>query len=461
MRTPISVLTALVLLLPLGPARAAELLPKAEVDRLVKPYVDGEYVNSLAIALVTKDGVQTLGYGHVSGADSPAPEADTVYEIGSITKAFTGILLADMVLRGEVKLDDPVQQHLPDALKVPTTDGAVITIESIATHRSGLPRMPSNFEPEDAGNPFADYTVERMAEFLRGHTLARKPGDAYEYSNLAFGLLGQTMAHVTGKPYEQLMIERLAKPLGMTDTTITFSDAQRKRVAPGFDADGNPQKNWDIPTMAAGGAIRSTARDMGKFLQANLGQIEVSEQLRHAMAMSRQKRAEGGDPHNDMGLGWHINKSLGITWHNGQTGGYHSYAGFVVAEGVGVVVLSNTGTGVVDDVGVRLVQRLRGKPVDPPAPRLAAKIDPALLDAYVGVYMMNPLFQLTVTREGEQLFVQATGQPKFRVFPESDRKFFWKVVDAQATFDEPVEGKSPRLVLHQNGLDQPATRVPQ
>lgn len=282
-------------------------------------------------------------FGHTTLTDGPTPANDTVYEIGSITKAFTGILLADMVLNGEVKLETTIGEVLPGTKDYP---GSVrkITLGQLATHSSGLPRLPGNLfaSVKDQANPYADYSVEHLDAFLRDYKPAStepKP----EYSNLGFGLLGHILATKAGKSYEALVTERVLTPLGMRDTVITLTDAHRKRLAPGH-ANGKPVANWDLPTLAGAGALRSTPADMAKILAALLDPPNTS--LGRAIRMARDPRADltGGAR---IGLGWITVKSeqgSDLTWHNGGTGGYRSFIGVIPAAKVGLVVLTNANT---------------------------------------------------------------------------------------------------------------------
>ena len=384
---------------------------------------------------------------------------DTVFEMGSVTKVFTSLLLADMVQKGEVSLDDPVAKYLPATVKMPTRNGRVITLVDLATHTSGLPRLPTNLKPQDPANPYADYSVEQMYEFLSGYVLTRDIGSKYEYSNLGGGLLGHVLALKAGKSYEELVESRICGPLGMKSTAITLTPEMKARLAVGHDASMNSVANWDVPTLAGAGALRSTANDMLTFVAANVGYVKSP--LAAAMASMLAVRRPTGVPGLEIALGWHILTKDGqeIVWHNGGTGGYRTFIGYDKASRVGVVVLSNASTTAgVDDIGMHLLN---------PASRLAkaptvhkeAVVDPKVFDGYVGRYQLAPTFILTVTREGDQLFAQATGQPKFQIFPDSATEYFLKVVDAQITFLTDEKGRASSLVLHQNGRDLPAKRM--
>jgi len=283
--------------------------------------------------------------------DKPVDE-NSIYEIGSISKVFTCTVLADMVLNGEVKLDDPAETYLPAEVKVPSKNDTKITLEHLATHTSALARMPTNFRPADPGNPYADYTVENMYEFVSGYTLGRDIGERYEYSNLGMGLLGHILSLKAGMDYEQLIIERICDVLGMKSTVITFTGEMEERLARGHNSTAEVP-NWDIPTLAGAGAIRSTARDMLTFLAANMG-IKRSA-LSDAMDMTHEARVEAGKTMK-VGLGWHIrdNGQTRIVWHNGGTGGYRTFCGFIKDKGIGVVVLSNMNISA-DDIGFHML----------------------------------------------------------------------------------------------------------
>ncbi len=450
--------SAVVLAIGICPGVRAEPLSKQEVDRFVRPLVEGEYCVGLVAGVIDEGGPRLYGYGRRSVKDDKAPGGDTVFEIGSVTKAFTGILLADTARRGEVSLDDPVEKLLPPGTKVPRFEGGVITLAHLASHTSGLPRMPDNFHPKDPANPYADYTVDRMYAFLAKCEPKRHPGESYEYSNLGAGLLGHALAVRSGKSYEDLVAERVCKPLGMAETRMTLTEGMKSRLAPGHDADGEPVPNWDIPTFAGAGALRSTGNDMLKFLAANL-KPEGAGELGEALRQSHVPRT-GSDVSNDIALGWHVRRKPKIVWHNGQTGGYHSMVAFMPGEKVGVVLLTNSASGLIDKVALDLLRRAAGLKAEPMALRVLARdVDPVGFDDYVGVYTASPLFQLTVTREGDKLLCRATNQPRFRIFPLSDREFFYKVVDARITFERDDGGKVTGLVLHQNGASVPARKT--
>ena len=247
---------------------------------------------TLVFGVVDGDKSEVVVFGTLD--NGKAPDGDTVYEIGSITKTFTATLLAEAVLAGRVTLDTPVARLLPD-FNIPSRGGNEITLGELATQNSGLPRLPSNLLPKDPENPYADYDAAKLKAFLAGYELPRDPGAAYEYSNLGFGISGicaGASAHMT---YGVLTAQEIFKPLGMTMSGMALTDAMRAHLAPGHNATGRPVKNWDFDAMAGAGAIRSTANDMLRYLRANMG-IDSSP-LTAAMKFAQQPRRRR-DPHH-------------------------------------------------------------------------------------------------------------------------------------------------------------------
>ena len=391
-----------------------------------------------------------------SSGSKAALDGNTVFEIGSVTKVFTTALLADMVRRGEVRLDDPVSKYLPPTVRVPSRGGKQITLLDLATQSSGLPRLPNNFKPADMTNPYADYSVQQLYDFLSAYQLTRDIGSQFEYSNLGVGLLGHVLSLRAGKTYEALVTERILTPLEMHDTHVVFTPEMREHLATGHDATGVVVANWDLPTLAGAGALRSTANDMAKFLAANLD--SMSGPVGRALATAHVPLRDA-ERQMRIGLGWFTLSQFGtpIVWHNGQTGGYHSFIGFDQANARGIVILTNYGASV-DDIGMHVLDA-RFPVVPPPREHKEITINAAMLDAYVGVYQLAPNFEISITKEGSSLFAQATAQPKFQIFPESESDFFFKVVDAQISFMKNPAGKVDQLVLHQGGANIPGSRV--
>jgi D-alanyl-D-alanine-carboxypeptidase/D-alanyl-D-alanine-endopeptidase len=296
------------------------------------------------------------------GADRPdPPRPDTVFEIGSITKVFTATVLADMAEEGLVALDDPVQRYLPEGVDLPVR-GQPITRADIAAQTSGLPRLPKGLvglSLRQRRNPYAGFTDAHLERAIVGTRLRDNPGEKVRYSNFGFGLLGYVLALRSGQSYEQIVRERICAPLRLVDTSISIPVEARPRFADGHNRRGRRVPHWDLPTLAGAGALRSTVTDLLRFLELQLRQpttrLGRAAQTTHAPRAHRGRLAQG--------LGWAslplLGHSVDVLWHNGGTGGFRGFVGFVRESGTGVVVLSNCARSV-DAIGFRILEASGG-----------------------------------------------------------------------------------------------------
>jgi CubicO group peptidase (beta-lactamase class C family) len=438
-------------------AGIAQALPDdAAVRAILEQRIEQKQGVGFAVVLVDRAGTRIVTAGRANAAGAPIT-ADSEFEIGSITKTFTSLLLADAVLRDAVKLDQPVSQLLPAEWPPLARDGTPVTLQQLASHTSGLPPLPDNFKPANPDDPYVDYDATRLLAFLSGTPLQRVPGERYRYSNLGGGLLGYALTRGSGG-YEATLRTRVLVPLDMNDTAISLSPTQSARLAMGHRNDLSAAANWNIgPTLVGAGGLRSTANDMARYLRAAAGWDTTP--LAAAFKLAETPVAEAGVPIMKVGLGWHIRQSDGktVVWHNGRTGGYASILLFDPEAHEGVVVLSNASISV-DDLGAHLLDPSR-KLAEPPRERVAVKVAPALYDRIAGRYELAPGFVVTVRRDGDRLFAQATGQPRFEIFPESEYEYFYKVVDAQLSFQRDSAGGVTGVVLHQGGRAMPGKRL--
>jgi serine-type D-Ala-D-Ala carboxypeptidase/endopeptidase len=427
-------------------------LPQDVKDK-IKLRVDEHTNPSIVIGLINGDDVRYFSFGVKSLATSEPATEHTIFEIGSISKTFTGIILANEVVRGNMKLEDPLQKYLPLGVTAPTRNSAVIQLVNLSNHTSSLPRLPDNFTPANPANPYADYTEKQLYDFLKGYALTRDIGSQYEYSNYAVGLLGHILATYRKTTYENLMVDVIANPLSMSNTRVALTPTMKKNLAQGYSA-GTAVENWDLPLLAGAGGIRSDAVDMVKYIRANMGLTKSNLYPAMQLAQKDTRPAEAVPPH--VGLGWHLANVNGIeiVTHSGGTGGYRSFAGFQKNGKKGVVVLTNSDVGV-DDIGLHLLDT--NVPVTDGKPAVIQEkevsVDAALLDTYVGQYELAPGFILTVTRQEQQLHAQATGQAAFPVFAKAQNVFFYKIVVAELTFNKNTAGKIESVTLKQNGRE--------
>ena len=346
-----------------APARAQQ---AATLDSLAQAFFEKQESMGMVVGVVTPDGRRVRSHGQVGLRKKAAPDEASLFEAGSITKVLTALLLADMARSGEVTLDDPIGRYLPDSVNAPTYEGQPITLKQLATHTSGLPRLPTNLAPTNIADPYADYTAADLHSFLDDYELRRAPGSQYEYSNLGGGLLGHLLARAADASYGTLVERRVLEPLGMDDSYVAGVDsaslAGRGDLMPGYGPTRSASP-WHFDALAGAGGLRSTARDLLALLSAQIGLSEAG--LRPAMQSTQavQYKASGERP--SLGLAWHVSHRDGrrLYWHNGGTGGFRGFIGFEPETQTGLVVLANSALPVTmfTQFGLRALTRAGGE----------------------------------------------------------------------------------------------------
>lgn len=344
---------------PAPPTRPTD--PLADlVSAAVAPVVGSTRAPAAVVGVIAPAGSRVFGYGETVPGGGVVPGGDTVFEIGSISKVFTGLLLAETAERGEVSLDDPVSALLPAGTKVPSGRRA-ITLRDLSAHVSGLPKLYDDFNPKDPSNPYADYTSAKLFSDLASHPLTREPGNRIEYSNLGAGLLGDSLALKAKKSYEDLVRERIGRPLGLSDTTITLSASQKARLAPGH-INARIVSGWDFASLQGAGALRSTVNDLIRLLQAQLGGGALGAAIRETHKVHSGAALPSGNGIKEVALGWVILEIGGrrIYFHNGGTGGYSTSIAFIPESATAVVVLANSylDDGAVDRAALKILLSL-------------------------------------------------------------------------------------------------------
>jgi len=439
----------------------------AHADRLVAPLIKGRASVGVTVGVLFGGETGARGYGAIKKGGSKKPDASTIYEIGSITKVFTGILLADAVQRKLLKLDDPIQKFVPKGTKVPRFQDQEILFAHLTSHTSALPRMPVNFGGADPKDPFAHYGEELLYAGLGETTLSRLPGKAYAYSNLGVGLLGHLLVKVQGSDgYQSLLDARIRTPLGLKDTVTRVSDTQAERLAPPYTATGDERQNWTFYALVGAGGLRSTVTDMLKFSAAVLGLTDLKDDAAHlkgAIQLTQQPLYEPGFLQKltrpSVGCGWHLGPGKDLVWHNGATAGYRSMLLLNTKQKSAVVVLANTTSSLINKVAQQIYGAAAGKKVTPVTVREPVAVPVSTLQRYVGKYKLSPALTFDITVKGTALQAQLTGQPTFTVLPSSETRFFYRAVKAELEFHVGEGGKAEKLVLFQNGRKMPAERI--
>ena len=435
------------------PSANASLFPADEDLQVMLDYLveDGE-TPGIILGIVEPDGSTRILQAGSAGPDTRPLGPRTVFEIGSINKTFTGTVLADMVAKGEVALDDPVQKYLPEGVTIPSRNGRQITLLDLATHRSGLPRLPNNHRPADPTNPYADYSVETMYAFLSSHELRRDIGAEFEYSNLGVGLLGHALGRAAGKPFEQLVRERVLEPLGMRMTGYGRDGEMGEWHAKGHDGDGDVVSFWDgTDAIHGAGGMRSNLEDMLVYLRAQLGPADT--ELERAIRVAQQVHHRF--PDMAFGLNWAIRAEEGRTLisHGGGTGGFNTMIGFDPARRTGFVMLTNTGD-FDDDLAVDFMTR--GAPLDLPEARVAREV----LARYAGEYEPAPGRRAFVRLEDDGTMTLRVGQNvRFRMYPDSDSTFYLKRAPWRVRFHRDASGAVTGFALNMGGEEQTARRI--
>jgi serine-type D-Ala-D-Ala carboxypeptidase/endopeptidase len=436
--------------------------PAAAVDerelqaQLVERVDMRKWGTAIVVGISSPGGRQVVSYGTLALNDSRKADGATVFEIASLTKVLTALLLADMAQRGQVKPQSPVSTCLPDGARIPQHGGRQITFVDLATHSSGLPLRPTNLESQTALNKYAGYTVQQLYQGLAAFQLTRDPGSAFEYSNWGFGLLGNALAHCAGKSYESLLAQRVTGPLGMRDTTFGPTGDTRARLAAAYDAKLQSVPNEGLGALNGSGGLYSTVNDMLRFVELFVGRGPQS--LTPAGATMLEPLRPGDGPDTRMGLGWRVTTSKGVRtmWSSGRADGYRAFMGFDPVARVAVVALTNVATDVgVDDIGWHVLDP--NQPFIKIHPRISIPAD--ALERYVGRYLFEDGVYMSVVREDDHLVVQMTGQGPSPIYAGGPREFFPEDIEAQFVFDDPGHGPAPALVLNQGGQTYKAVRV--
>ena len=336
-----------------------------KLKETIQSLVNNNKTNAaIVVGLVDPNGTQFYGYGNMSNANPITVDKDTIFAIGSITKVFTTILLADMVNSGLVNLDDSIEKYFPPSVKAPTYNGQKIILENLATHTSGLPEFPgshcvSNFNGTDDEDSLQtrlffiecdkNYTFDQLYQDLSNTTLTSEPGSKFEYSTFGISLLGHILALKSGISYDRLLEERILNVLGMNSTSIVLSDAQKSRLAIGhLNGQELPFWNTSRPIAPAGG-LHSSVADMLKFASANLGLIDtkINTAMKESHIIihdSRLGKAFSNNYTAYVSLGWIIATDFGIqiVEHNGETvDGYNSFIALNTSKERGIVIIAS------------------------------------------------------------------------------------------------------------------------
>ena len=359
--------------LPAAPAAAGS--PVSLND--LKPVLDKEFAPVLAAWSKAGVVVGVIDHGERKLFAYGTAKPDSIFEIGSVTKTFTGLVLAQMVEQHVVTLDEPVRELLPAGTVTKPASGAEITLLDLATQHSGLPRLPDNLHPKVQADPYADYTAEKLYAYLANRGVSRPEKTEFVYSNLGFGLLGQALADKAGQSYATLVQQQITGPLAMKDTTIALTPGQQARLLQGYSGAHDKQPEWNFDAMAGAGALRSTVDDLLTYSEAYLHPEKLpaasagpAATLAAALRLAQKPEADVASG-LQIALAWLVRPEADLYWHDGGTGGYSSMVMFQPQRDRAIVVLYNCldmapgRQQLVDAVAANVQALMDGKPVLP------------------------------------------------------------------------------------------------
>ncbi len=405
-----------------------------EIEKIMIECVDGGHTQGMVIAVIKEDGTKFYKYGKMA-VDDPTPmDENAIFETGSITKIFTSLLLEEMVSRNEVALDDPMEKYLPPNVKVPDYKGKKITLEHLSTHTAGFPYVPVNFLMNDMYNPFCEYSIEYLYDFFASYKLPFEPGTNYIYSNVCIGTLGYILSLKAGKDYEQLVYERILKPLGMESTKVNLNDEMQKRFAKAHIRN-KIVPHWGVAVFDGAGGLHSTAKDLARFIEANLGFYKTP--LYPILKAAYQARCKQDIPNLDVGHEWNISYQYKpeIIYHGGATGGHQLFIGFCPETKTGVVVCSNSAA-YIYDIGKNILNKgwyLKTY-------RQQIITTPMMLYKFHGEYKniedRSPC-KVTLDDQGylSVLLLEWGYYPATPIFPSTEKDFFMKARPIEIHFD--------------------------
>jgi CubicO group peptidase (beta-lactamase class C family) len=429
-------------------AATQDLAPK--LDQYLSALADqGRFTGSV---LVSRDGkvLFAKGYG-LANAELNVPNTpETKFRLGSITKQFTATAIVVLQERGKLNVQDPICKYLDNC----PSAWSEITIHHLLSHTGGVPNFTSF--PDYVSKMMMPVTAQEMIARFKDKPLDFKPGEKWSYSNSGYFLLGFIIEKVSGESYESFVKRNIFDPLKMTNSGYDHFDSILKNRATGYSLGRGKMINSayiDMTQPYSAGSLYSTVEDLFTWNEA-LSSDKILTAKSREMMMAPVK--------NDYayGLGVQTKSGRRVVAHGGGINGFSTYLARFPDEKVTIVVLRNSDYGAPGpgQISIDLAAIMFGEKYEVPASRTEVKVDPKILDAYVGQYQLGPNFIVAITKEGDRLMLQATGQPKFDLFPESESKYFLKVVDAQLTFEKDETGKVTRLILHQGG-DKPARKI--
>jgi CubicO group peptidase (beta-lactamase class C family) len=389
------------------------------------------------------------GYGYKNETEKKKNDAQTIYQIGSVTKQFTSAIILQLQRENKLSVKDRISKFFPDFPR-----GNDITVENLLTHTSGIYNYTNDegFMKNEITTP---HTREQMMALFKDKPLNFEPGSKWDYSNSGYSLLGYIIEKVTGKSYETNLRERILQPLQMTSSGFDFANLKNENKAIGYSSIGEkppPAPIVDSTVAYSAGALYSTVLDLYKWDRA-ISTNKILDQGDWKRAFTAFK--------NNYGYGWVIDsafKKLRIS-HGGGIPGFTSILVRYPADETAIILLDNSGSSSLGDIAKNLAAVVFNLPYEIPKPQKEISVDSSILKQYIGEYQLAPNFSIIISFDGSRLKAQATGQPTVDIYAETETLFFLKVIEAKIEFIKDQNGSVTQIIFHQGGKDIPGKKI--
>ena len=422
---------------------------EAKVNEYLQVHTNKYYFSGSVLIAQNGNILISKGYGMANYELDVPNTPQTKFRIASITKQFTATAIMQLQEKNLLNVNDSISKHIPDYPEI----GKQITIHHLLTHTSGIPNYTSF--PDYEETMMIPSSVEITINKFKDKPLEFTPGEKFSYCNSGYILLGYIIEKIYVKLYETYLQENIFQPLEMKNTGYDHYSQIIKNRASGYYMTGNGSINAAYIDMCNGysaGALYSTVEDLYLWDRALYTEKIVSKtSLDNAFTPFLE----------NYGYGWLLTEVFNhkVVGHNGAINGFVTNIDRYINDDICIIVLSNNGFSMINVITKDLAAILFGEKYELPKERTAIKVDPKIYDAYIGEYELTPNFIITITKENDQIFAQATAQSKVEIYPESETEFFYTLVYAQITFVKNEEGEVTELILHQNGQEKPGKKI--
>lgn len=422
---------------------------QAKINEYLQVHTNKYYFSGSVLIAQNGNILISKGYGMANYELDVPNTPQTKFRIASITKQFTAMAIMQLQEKNLLNVNDSIIKHIPD---YPET-GKEITIHHLLTHTSGIPNYTSF--PDYEQTMMIPSSVETTINKFKDKPLEFTPGEKYSYCNSGYILLGYIIEKISGKPYETYLLENIFQPLEMKNTGYDDYSQIIKNRASGYYMTGNGSINAayiDTSIGFSAGALYSTVEDLYLWDRALYTEKIISKtSLDNAFTPFLE----------NYGYGWQITALFNhkLVGHAGGINGFVTNIDRYINDDICIIVLSNNGFSMINVISKNLAAIVFGEKYELPKERTAIKVDPKIYHAYIGEYELEPNFIITITKENDQIFAQATAQSKVEIYPESETEYFYTLVYAQITFVKNEKGEVAELVLHQNAHEMPAKKI--